>query len=238
MINSTERARQKRDEARARAQNDRLRRLVTPVALTVAMAGAVGALLSIRNDESQRNAQFRAGESVVRVAEEQREIVELTRRLNDSEQTSARIQRQLLDAMSHPTKAGQKMELTAADRRALEDTEKSNAGLDQRLTALETALLQTPEKAVALPLLRQQLNDIQDKAKGDSDSLHSEINHLYGMMQWFLGLMITLIIGVGGLAANSFRQGGERQRPHTPERGGEPASQPGTSVTSHFTSQP
>ena len=94
--------------------------------------------------------------------------------------------------------------LSVADRQAIDQVKRSTEDQRLRISILENALLQTPEKALAVPLLRQQLIDIEDKDKGDSDNIHGEINRLYGMMQWFLGLMITLIIGVGGLVANSF----------------------------------
>jgi uncharacterized coiled-coil protein SlyX len=244
MVTNAERARiYKASREQKRRRNTQWRYLLTVGALSATLIGAVGSLISIRSDANRHAAQMRAVDASVRLSKQQAAISELSSRLTESERSTAQVQHQLVEAMSHPTASGQRFELTVADRAALESVEKANRDLDKRLGALEDALLQTPEKAVALPLLRQQLSDIQDKAKSDSDSLRAEINHLYGMMQWFLGLMITLIIGVGGLAVNSFRQSGEKHKSYNQDKPGEPghstgATGLGTSATSHQQPRP
>ena len=171
-----------------------------------------------------------AADSALRSVDLQREVSVLSKRIKESEEATANLQQQVLETFSRPGKRGQSIGLAAADRQAISNVETANRGMDQRLAALESALLQTPEKAVALPLLRQQLSDVQDKNKGDSDSLHGEINRLYGMMQWFLGLMMTLIIGVGGLAVNSFRQSSEKNKSGEGHKHPEPENQTPSTV--------
>ena len=65
--------------------------------------------------------------------------------------------------------------------------------------------MESPEKAVGLPMLRQQLVDAQDRMRGDFDNIHGEIARLYTMLQWFLGLMIPLIVAVGGMVLSTFK---------------------------------
>ena len=95
--------------------------------------------------------------------------------------------------------------LSPRDRQALDQLRDGQVLLGQRLTALEGAIMQSPEKAVGIPMLKQQLADVQDRMHGDVDSIHGEISRLYGIMQWLLGLMFTLILGIAGLVFNALK---------------------------------
>jgi septal ring factor EnvC (AmiA/AmiB activator) len=139
------------------------------------------------------------------------EIAALRSQVENLQRTSVALQGILAQHSNGHPGLGAGRESSTSEQQALSTVEASQKELDRRLSSLEGALLQSPEKAIALPLLRQQLSDIQEKNRGDEDHINGEINRLYGMMQWFLGLMITLIIGVGGLVVNSFRQSSERR---------------------------
>jgi hypothetical protein len=51
---------------------------------------------------------------------------------------------------------------------------------------------------------------LQKKRARACENMHGQINSLYTMMEWILGLMITLIIGVGGLLISTLR---DRNKP-------------------------
>lgn len=110
--------------------------------------------------------------------------------------------------------------LSLADHQELARVESSNSNLDKRLSALEEALSDSPEKALSVPLLRQQMVDAQEKSKGEAEALQADLSRLYGQMQWFFGLMITTTLSVTGLALNAFRQAAERKAKESRPSGG------------------
>jgi hypothetical protein len=186
--------------------------IASSTALALALVGSVTAFLQLRLERSHRDDSVYVADSINKLHIQDRQIAALTENLNAVIKSNEELQKSVVAAAVKGSSSHTVDGLSIADRQALDQAKQSAADLSQRITALEGALLQTPEKALALPLLRQQLVDIEDKDKGDSENIHGEISRLYGMMQWFLGLMITLIIGVGGLVANSFRQNTDRNR--------------------------
>jgi hypothetical protein len=41
---------------------------------------------------------------------------------------------------------------------------------------------------------------------GDIDAVRGEVGRLFGLTQWFIGLMFTIALGVLGLALNNLRR--------------------------------
>lgn len=187
--------------------------MASSAALSVALVGTIFAFVQLRQDRTQREHSYFAMTSDDQLRRQEFQISALTAKLDVAMKATDDLQHAIAANAHNHVSDNSPNGLTVADRQSLDRAEKADADLDKRLSALEGALLQSPEKAIAVPLLHQQLTDIEDKNKGDAENIHGEINRLYGMMQWFLGLMITLIIGVGGLVANSFRQGAERNKP-------------------------
>jgi hypothetical protein len=183
---------------------------VSMAALGITLLGAIGSLVNLRFDAERREAANLAANSADNSAAQAAEIAVLQRQI-DELQRASKVLQGTISEQTGGHNGGSGRGLNPSEQEALSSIQVDQKSLDQRLTALEGALLQSPEKAIALPLLRQQLADIQEKNRGDEDNINGEINRLYGMMQWFLGLMITLIIGVGGLVVNSFRQNSERR---------------------------
>jgi hypothetical protein len=95
--------------------------------------------------------------------------------------------------------------LSPADREALDRAVKIQQDMDKRLSALEATILETPEKAVALPLIRQQLSDMEGSNKQDVDAVHGEISRLSTIMVWCFGAMVTLLVATGALLYNVFK---------------------------------
>lgn len=209
-------AREREDERLEAIRQATMRRRYTLIAssaaLAVTLVGSVTAFVQLRLERSHRDESVYVVDSLERLHDQDRQIAALTERLDAVIKSNEELQKSVGAVGVKGGSSHTVVDLSIADRQALDQAKQSAADLNQRITTLESALLQTPEKALAVPLLRQQLVDIEDKDKGDSESIHGEIGRLYGMMQWFLGLMITLIIGVGGLVANSFRQNSDRNR--------------------------
>ena len=96
--------------------------------------------------------------------------------------------------------------LSPADQQVIASLKSQQDDLQKRIGLLEGALMNSPEKALALPLLKEQVDSLQDHTHGDIDAVRGEINRLFGLTQWFIGLMFTIALGVLGLALNNLRR--------------------------------
>jgi hypothetical protein len=47
---------------------------------------------------------------------------------------------------------------------------------------------------------------LQDHTHGDIEAVRGEVSRLFGLTQWFIGLMFTIALGVLGLALNNLRR--------------------------------
>lgn len=128
------------------------------------------------------------------------------REVNELRNTIASL-RAALDKARQPSNSPQPYaELSPPDRHLLDEVKANQDRLQARLASLENALVATPEKALAVPMLRQQLDTIQERTRADIDSVHSEIGRLFALTQWFIGLMFTIALGVFGLALANLKR--------------------------------
>lgn len=73
-----------------------------------------------------------------------------------------------------------------------------------RLDALEGALTVNPSKALAVPILRKDLDNTEKNLKAELSQTRAEIDRMYDQNKWFIGLMFTIALSVLGMAASSF----------------------------------
>jgi hypothetical protein len=191
---------------RLQARRRNLVTRISSVALAVAIAGSATAFFEIYIDQKGKDQAAKISDDKIKA---------IILQLNETEHTAQQLRENVKAYEARLDKAGDSGKpsggLTTADQQALVRAENGYADLDRRMSSLEAALMQSPDKSIAVPLLRQQMIDMQDKSNRDIENLQGELNRLYGIMQWFLGLMITSILGVGGLVMNSFRQTSERK---------------------------
>lgn len=64
------------------------------------------------------------------------------------------------------------------------------------LKSLKEIIVESPEKALAIPLLRKEMDELQSKQIALAASTKDQIDRIYDFSKWFLGLMITLAIGL------------------------------------------
>jgi len=172
----------------------------------LAMVGALAATIVTQREKA-------VTESKIADALRQREIInQILAESKDTRleltETQARV-----DAIQHTmdsaTKSGKTPQyglLSPTDRQSLDQIKADQAQLRTRLSGLETALMTTPDKALAVPMLKQQLDILQDRTHSDLDSIRGEIGRLFTLTQWFIGLMFTIAIGVFGLALSNIRR--------------------------------
>ena len=78
--------------------------------------------------------------------------------------------------------------------------------LSSRLAALEKSLLDNPEKALSVPLLRQDLENLKLSYRSDGAEYTRQIDRVYDQNKWFIGLMFSMALGLIGLAISNFLQ--------------------------------
>lgn len=174
---------------------------VTFAAVMIGIFGGLAAYLStIKQAEQERAAktyQIQAQLEATMIAKENADRA--TEQLTESERLNDEM-RNLISRLSKPTGAPphfqppnpvqeQEIAQLKADQNALQD----------RLASLDDALQTTPEKAVALPLLGQQVSDLRGETQRDVDNIHAQIGSLFTISEWALGLTVTLTLGLASL---------------------------------------
>lgn len=74
----------------------------------------------------------------------------------------------------------------------------------KQLEALEAAITENPAKALAVPILRKDLNNAEKSIRAELTQTKSEIDRMYDQNKWFIGLMFTIALSVLGMAASTF----------------------------------
>ena len=74
----------------------------------------------------------------------------------------------------------------------------------ERIKALEDALTINPAKALAVPILRKDLDNTEKSLRSELAQTRLEIERMYDQNKWFIGLMFTIALSVLGMAVSSF----------------------------------
>ncbi|HBG19299.1 MAG TPA: hypothetical protein DDY32_08510 [Desulfobulbaceae bacterium] len=86
----------------------------------------------------------------------------------------------------------------------LNETKNKVVSLEAKIQSLESAILADPTKALAVPLLRKDLENTREKFSTEISQAKLEIERIYDLTKWFIGLMFTIALSVLGMAVNSF----------------------------------
>ena len=79
--------------------------------------------------------------------------------------------------------------------------------LETRFSRIEKVILDDPSKALETIILRKDLQNLRESNQTDLTSVRSEIDRVYDLNKWLVGLMFTMAIGILSLAiSNFFRQ--------------------------------
>ena len=95
----------------------------------------------------------------------------------------------------------------AFDSAAVAAVDRSLRRIDSQFQALQQAIGNSPLKALELPLLRRDLDNVKASNQATANSLRGDIDRQYDLMKWVLG---TLVLGVAGILATVYgtRRGG------------------------------
>jgi hypothetical protein len=72
------------------------------------------------------------------------------------------------------------------------------ASLNNRMNSLSTAILASPERALAIPLLRRDIDGISKRMEELRVQGKSEMDRLYDQQKWILGGIGTVLLAVAG----------------------------------------
>jgi len=89
----------------------------------------------------------------------------------------------------------------------LEHLNTNISNIEKRLHSLEKYLLESPGKALALPLLSKEIDSLKTNYKSERVDTDAEIARIYDQNKWFIGLMFTMAVSVLGLAISNLFQG-------------------------------
>jgi hypothetical protein len=80
------------------------------------------------------------------------------------------------------------------------------SNIENQIKALADALGQTPDKALSVPLLRKDLENLKESNHRDLEVVESEVNRVYDQNKWFIGLMATIALSLLGVAVSNLIQ--------------------------------
>lgn len=76
--------------------------------------------------------------------------------------------------------------------------------VSNKLINLESALTADPAKALAVPILRKDLDNAEKSIRAELSQTKSNIDRIYDQNKWFIGLVFTIALSVFGMAIGSF----------------------------------
>ncbi|MGA8809379.1 MAG: hypothetical protein WB973_16030 [Thermoanaerobaculia bacterium] len=74
--------------------------------------------------------------------------------------------------------------------------------VDTRLKLIETAIVADPQKALTVPLLRRDLDSLQQQVVRDVTAINAENSRAYDLMKWLIGLMAIVSFSLIGTAVS------------------------------------
>jgi len=80
------------------------------------------------------------------------------------------------------------------------------AVLTSRVKTLEDGLLDNPEKALAIPLIRKDIQKLEVSYQENIAAMTQNIDRIYDQNKWFIGLIFTMAIGLISLSISNFVQ--------------------------------
>lgn len=164
-------------------------------AVVVSAGGIVGTLTTVKPSLS-----YYMGATSYREIREARELLasrnaELALRITLSSQRTEELEERWRSMITLPE--GSKIALQLAGLR------REIGGVKTSLDDLNSIILDNPEKAVSLPLMRKDMENLESNHKNDLEAMRSELSRALGLGQWLIGLMFFMAIGLLGIAVGN-----------------------------------
>jgi hypothetical protein len=185
------------------------RRIVRAVPQFIAAAASVGALLAAFVTyayQQRRDAEIRKLEALT----QQKQALDAEAQVNRVLEESKDLEKRLLSVAGLPAKVGDessvgKLQVQITTLRA--DVDKLSTSVSEQrntIDSLNRAFLPDPEKALSIPLLRKDVDQIRTGNQHDIDALRDDIKANLDLNKWLIGLIAA---GMLGTILNNMLQG-------------------------------
>jgi hypothetical protein len=142
-------------------------------------------LLKTRRDSAEnRLHQVRSDELAARQEQMMKDLESRNRQLSD----------QISELTRGPDSKQIPRELVLL-RQGLADTNSTVVTLQTQVGTLTNALGNSPEKALTVPLLRKDVEDLRAATQRDLDSIRAEMGRNYDLNKWLIGLILAAVLG-------------------------------------------
>jgi len=143
--------------------------------------------------------QVKSKQQAVRLAaESDRTLEELMHQRAEIEESNRRYQDLLKQLSSNirktPGGSFSSSEL-AVLKQDLNNVKSDLTGVRTSVDKLNDALGSNPEKAIALPLVKKDLEDLRNSTQRDLDALRGEMTRGYDLNKWLIGLILAAVLG-------------------------------------------
>jgi hypothetical protein len=178
----------------AKQPNPWLHKIVRLLPALASLVIAVGTLLAtsqiLRPTTDNTNA-------ILTKAEVQSQINGVARQLEELRLNVEIVRNQIQDiGKNNPKQSVVALQLKTLDQSVSENQKK--------LTSLEAVILDNPQKALALPLIRRDIDGLKESYQTNIIASKQDIDRIYDQSKWFIGLMITTAVGMMALAISNF----------------------------------
>ena len=68
---------------------------------------------------------------------------------------------------------------------------------------MEDVILDNPNKAMSMVLMREDITDLQEQSLTNLTLVQQDINRVYDLTKWLIGLLFTLALGLLSLAVGN-----------------------------------
>jgi len=66
------------------------------------------------------------------------------------------------------------------------------------MAIINKAIMQSPEKALEIPILKRDIESLHQQYEGTTQALEREITRAYDTIKWVIGTIILSILGLAG----------------------------------------
>ena len=70
------------------------------------------------------------------------------------------------------------------------------AKLQKEVEILNNVILNSPEKAISIPLLKIEIENIQKQNDKEFNSIKNDVTRVYDMNKWIIGLVFTMLVSI------------------------------------------
>jgi hypothetical protein len=167
--------------------------IVQFVALSVAVLATIFYFAdNVADQQKSRLAAIKSllqGNRMMSQLEEQKKIVDQATARNEE------LLRQISILTSKAPTSSESQPTALLLRQDVSDMKSELSSLRSELDRLNEALGTNPEKALALPLLKKDVDDLKDSTQRNLDDLRDEMSRSYDVSKWLIGLIVAAVLG-------------------------------------------